>query len=494
MERAYCASSCYSSDRYCKGNLMTDKQQYLVKLDGFEFADGQSNSGWLHVFTLGTVWDKRYGFFELTPARMKRFADNVNEKALGTDVPIDFSHMNGPDGERAAGWGTKAVTADPNGSGSDGLWLWVDWTPRAAQEIRGGEWRYASAMFADVWTDARGHQHQDVLLGTAVTNHPVLKDLTPINLSEFPDLSTELYELGEPTLDHVDLATVDNSTWDGEAAMKSCTSASDYRAVCAGRRDGDPSKSATWALPHHKTPGAPPNKSGVSSALGRFDQTQGLVNKDGARRHLEAHQRAIKAMSATGGEMELKVLAGIFGLPDDATEEEVAAKAKEAVAKLTAEDAEAQRIKTFKEQYPEQAAQMEADRKELADMRVANRLTEINAHITKLTESGPFALPTKIIDDFRELRASLTVDADAKLAAIFDELVKDGLVKLGEVGSGRKGAEDQNSKTLAEVMTELKSEHEDWDTRKVLAEALKLHPELEQEHLDSAPTGSGGEN
>lgn len=82
--------------------------------------------------------------------------------------------------------------------------------------------------------------------------------------------------------------------WDGSAAMAKCHSASDFRSVCAGRRAGDATLEKTWALPHHDTPGGPANPDGVSAALGRIDSTEGLTNKEAARKHLESHQGSSK--------------------------------------------------------------------------------------------------------------------------------------------------------------------------------------------------------
>lgn len=88
---------------------------------------------------------------------------------------------------------------------------------------------------------------------------------------------------------------VDNSEWDGNAAMTSCTTAACYRAICAGRKAGPPDERGSWALPHHKTEGGPPNANGVRNALSALPKTQGLQNTDQARRHLEAHLSAIQA-------------------------------------------------------------------------------------------------------------------------------------------------------------------------------------------------------
>lgn len=102
---------------------------------------------------------------------------------------------------------------------------------------------------------------------------------------------------------HLDLhnASFDDTPWDGPAAMsaaaKSDSPASALNAICAGKRKGDPTTEAAHALPHHKHPGSPPNKAGVTAALGRLNQTQGLTNKSAAKAHLDAHARAWESNS-----------------------------------------------------------------------------------------------------------------------------------------------------------------------------------------------------
>jgi signal peptide peptidase SppA len=89
------------------------------------------------------------------------------------------------------------------------------------------------------------------------------------------------------------LAAVDNSEWDGNRAMSECESASDYRSICAGERStGTPDERQHWALPHHYL-GRGPNAAGTRNALARLPQTQGLTNREGAERHLDAHMREI---------------------------------------------------------------------------------------------------------------------------------------------------------------------------------------------------------
>jgi ATP-dependent protease ClpP protease subunit len=103
---------------------------------------------------------------------------------------------------------------------------------------------------------------------------------------------------------HLDLhnAGYDSTTWDGDAAIKSAASSSNpasaLGAICAGKRGGDPKTEDAHALPHHKHPGSPPNRHGVSNALARISGTDGLTNKSAAQAHLEAHAAAWKGNDA----------------------------------------------------------------------------------------------------------------------------------------------------------------------------------------------------
>jgi ATP-dependent protease ClpP protease subunit len=87
-------------------------------------------------------------------------------------------------------------------------------------------------------------------------------------------------------------ASYDDSPWDGNAAMAGCSSAADFRAICAGEHSaGSPDERQHWALPHHKSPGAQPNRAGVDNALSRLPQTEDLTNRSAAEDHLKAHQK-----------------------------------------------------------------------------------------------------------------------------------------------------------------------------------------------------------
>jgi hypothetical protein len=81
-------------------------------------------------------------------------------------------------------------------------------------------------------------------------------------------------------------------TWDGNAAMGRCSSAADYRSICAAFENGaDLSQRQAWHLPHHANPNGPANINGVRNALARAPQTTSISAADraGATNHLRAH-------------------------------------------------------------------------------------------------------------------------------------------------------------------------------------------------------------
>lgn len=123
------------------------------------------------------------------------------------------------------------------------------------------------------------------------------------------------------------MATIDNTAWDGPAAMSRAAGSDDpaaaYEAICAGRRDGDPAVQATWALPHHKDPGDPPNADGVRNSLSRLPQTEGLTNHDAAESHLDAHMADIHAAMdrEEPAELQVRELVGTLEVRDVAKRE-----------------------------------------------------------------------------------------------------------------------------------------------------------------------------
>lgn len=92
--------------------------------------------------------------------------------------------------------------------------------------------------------------------------------------------------------------------WDGAAAMRSCSSAADFRQIAFERNnDSDPDTAAHWTLPHHPRPGAGPDSAGVGAALaalhggrgGPPDLKQSVASVEA---HLTRHQSEASSADA----------------------------------------------------------------------------------------------------------------------------------------------------------------------------------------------------
>lgn len=94
-------------------------------------------------------------------------------------VPVDYDHSFVETGDStAAGW----VVAMERRGGS--LYEQVRWTPKAAQQIADGEFRFYSAEFTTDWTNEAGEAEGFTVLGGALTNRPFLRGMTPVALSQ----------------------------------------------------------------------------------------------------------------------------------------------------------------------------------------------------------------------------------------------------------------------------------------------------------------------
>lgn len=92
-------------------------------------------------------------------------------------------------------------------------------------------------------------------------------------------------------------ADVDNSDWDAQKAWSAGANSDDpaafYAGICAGRKSGDKSAQAAWALPYRYSPSSAPNAAGVKNALSRLPQTDGLTNEADAKALLQRLMKQI---------------------------------------------------------------------------------------------------------------------------------------------------------------------------------------------------------
>jgi len=107
----------------------------------------------------------------------------------GTDIPIDYEHQTlggayaSPSGQApAAGWikSLRAVTPEEAVIDADrpaaGLWAEVEWTPSAAEQLRGRQYRYLSP----VALVRRADRRLTGLHSAALTNKPAIIGMRPV--------------------------------------------------------------------------------------------------------------------------------------------------------------------------------------------------------------------------------------------------------------------------------------------------------------------------
>lgn len=135
--------------------------------------DAGSNSGWAHVAMLGEWRGHHSGEFEFTPESFQQILKNFS--AQSNPIPWDYEHdtfnasTTGP--KPASGW-VRRLELRNNGTE---LWAYVDWTPRAAQMIRDGEYAFCSPVVDFESVDRKsGETVGAELLSVALTNNPFL--------------------------------------------------------------------------------------------------------------------------------------------------------------------------------------------------------------------------------------------------------------------------------------------------------------------------------
>lgn len=110
------------------------------------------------------------GSFVLDREGMREILSEFNSHA--SDMVVDYEHQSlGPGEAPAAGWIKRLVDRD-----ADGLWAEVEWTPRAAEFIRSGEYRYLSPVFLKTAREGRAVR----LINAALTNRPAIDGMVPV--------------------------------------------------------------------------------------------------------------------------------------------------------------------------------------------------------------------------------------------------------------------------------------------------------------------------
>lgn len=151
----------------------------LSSLVGLTGADPESRTTWIHVAPFGEWKGHSEGSFALTSEHFDSVRAVLANKS--TPVSLDYEHASirpkgGP--TPAAGYANNVEVR------SDGLWARVEFTQRAAELIRAGEYRFCSGVFDFASVDPETGEPLLCVLDTiALTNRPFIDGQQPIALS-----------------------------------------------------------------------------------------------------------------------------------------------------------------------------------------------------------------------------------------------------------------------------------------------------------------------
>lgn len=133
----------------------------------------------IQILRAANIYDSRYGKVEITETLLAEMVKNFVNKVRGIDLMIDYGHNT--DGE-AAGW-IKDLYLSEDGKE---LWAKVEWTKGGQIALEERRYIYISADFEKQYRDNETLiNYGAVLKGAALTNRPVVKNMTPaITLGE----------------------------------------------------------------------------------------------------------------------------------------------------------------------------------------------------------------------------------------------------------------------------------------------------------------------
>lgn len=144
-----------------------------------EAVEGENSPKEVQLLKTGTFNDPRYGKFSVTSKMLTEMVSNFKKGIRGIKPAIDFKHET--DAEAAA-WIKDIFTKENDST----LWAIPDWTGEGQRKLSDRVYGYLSADFNQNYKDnEKGESHGCVLLGAALTNRPVIKNMQPvIQLSE----------------------------------------------------------------------------------------------------------------------------------------------------------------------------------------------------------------------------------------------------------------------------------------------------------------------
>lgn len=157
----------------------------LLAIDGEEISEQLRSR--IEVMPQGEFKHRTAGNLKITEAHLAGLADWINQ--YGDKVSVDFDHSFAQgQGSLAAGWFIRgSASLEPSTADASKLSLYADvqWTPRGAEAIRTGEYRFISPEWNFRWRDNTGKWHETPrLFAAALTNRPFFEEMGPVHLCD----------------------------------------------------------------------------------------------------------------------------------------------------------------------------------------------------------------------------------------------------------------------------------------------------------------------
>jgi hypothetical protein len=431
---------------------------------------------WLEALPARTYKTPVYGDVPITSEKLDSMVKNFNENVRGQDIAINFEHgFDRAKGDKAAGWYKElAIRPSSEDASVPALFTRVEFTEEARKEVKDKQWKYFSLEWDDEWEDADGTKHENVVVGGALTNRPIVKKTMPINFSEA--MWDSLDDEDKKRFSVMAGVRVVGEQKEWEHSEPGTGSPPEPRTEEDG--SDDPSIGGGWRRSTPPDQEAPPGPNNPSNKKGG--------NKVGEFVFAEKPTREL-----------FKVL-DIDKDVEDVKDTEVVEATRlmfGELQELRKNQDKTEQEKIFSEKYPELYAEhtklMERDRDNSAKMfsESVKTLKKAEGNALKTLNQGLSPTALEKVEDVHKKFSEGTVKVED-----FEECIKTimsgGIYQFGELGSSGENDDvievDANTaqgvagakKLFSEVMDRTQKENPEWDIKKVLEESANKHPDL----------------
>lgn len=204
--------------------IKTDEAQILklsegINVEGYEINLKKEGLSEVQLLVEGKFAHPEYGEILLTSKTLEKICENFKNRVRGIDIALDYTHDNEGGEKRAAGW-IKSLEIRSTDKGQ-GLFASVEFTPKGRELVQQKEFKYASADFVIDYMDQTGKHFPYVLRGGTLTNRPFIKEMHPIQLSEYNQAKEEIKNMNKEAL----IAALKDAGVDVVALQSSATEA-----------------------------------------------------------------------------------------------------------------------------------------------------------------------------------------------------------------------------------------------------------------------------